>query len=113
MNMQLNQVQQTKHTFKTHIGQLKQTGIDFLGYCTSAASQGLNVAAKTWNNHLAKCAQLYEQHASPKAVAAYVHRWLIWLRSSVDIDLSTVLTRQNNTLAGDALLYTCDGCQLR
>ncbi|MEM6406557.1 MAG: reverse transcriptase/maturase family protein, partial [Pseudomonadota bacterium] len=33
MNTQLNRVQQTKHPFKTYIGQLRTTGIDFLGYC--------------------------------------------------------------------------------
>jgi len=95
MNTHLNQVQQTKHPFKTFIGRIKDTGLDFLGYrIGDRAIKGLAVAWQTWEHHQARLQQLYEQHASQRAVAEYVRRWLIWLRSGVDIDVMRALKGQ-------------------
>ena len=35
--------------------------------------------------------QLYERGASEECVAGYVRRWLIWVKSGVDIDLREVV----------------------
>ena len=35
--------------------------------------------------------QLYERGASEECVAGYVRRWLIWVRSGVEIDLREVV----------------------
>ena len=35
--------------------------------------------------------QLYERGASKECVAGYVRRWLIWVKSGVEIDLREVV----------------------
>ena len=92
MNQILEQVKQTKHPLKTYIGRIREQGLDFLGYSIgNKAMKGLGIAWQTWMNHLNKLQQLYEQHATMDCLAEYVKRWLIWLRSGVDIDLRRAL----------------------
>ena len=84
----LEEVKQTIHPFKTYIGRIKDEGFDFLGYrIASKIINGLSIAWKTWANHRVKLKQLYEQNVTEKRIAEYVKRWLIWVRSGVDIDL--------------------------
>ncbi|NRB64954.1 MAG: hypothetical protein HRU40_18350, partial [Saprospiraceae bacterium] len=92
MNQILEEVKQQKHPFKTYIGRIKDEGFDFLGYrIANKIVNGLSIAWKTWANHQAKLKQLYEQNASKECIAGYVKRWLIWVRSGVDIDLMGVV----------------------
>ncbi len=93
MNEVLEQVKMTKHPYKTYIGRIKDEGFDFLGYrLASKAVNGLTLAWKTWANHRAKLAQLYEQGASQDCIAGYVKRWLCWVRSGVKIDLKQMIS---------------------
>ena len=88
MNRVLESVKQSKHPFKTFIGRVKDEGFDFLGYrIGDKRVGGLGVAWATWVNHLAKLQRLYGQNASVECVAGYVKRWLVWVRSGVEIEL--------------------------
>ena len=89
MNRALEKLKVSKHPFKTYIGKIKPDGFDFLGYRISANS--LRPAWTTWENHQVKLLQLYEQGASQECIEEYVQRWLLWLRSGVEIDLSQAL----------------------
>ena len=92
MNRILAGVEQTKHPYKTFIGRITDEGFDFLGYrIGDRLRKGLSVAWKTWVNHRAKLMQLYERGASEECVAGYVRRWLIWVKSGVEIDLREVV----------------------
>ena len=92
MNRCLDDVEQTKHPYKTYIGRIKDDGFDFLGYRIGDVKvHGLGIAWKTWANHFSRIRQLYEQNASVECVAGYVKRWLVWVRSGVEIDLGKVV----------------------
>ena len=88
----LDGVKQTVHPFKTYIGRIKDDGFDFLGYRIGDLKvKGLGIAWKTWANHFGKVRQLYEQGVSFGDIAGYVKRWLVWVRSGVEIDLGVVV----------------------
>ena len=87
----LNRVKQTVHPFKTYIGRIRDEGFDFLGYRIGGGGNFLGLAWKTWANHFGKIRQLYEQNASKECVAGYVKRWLVWVRSGVEIELGVVI----------------------
>jgi len=92
MNRILEDVQMTKHPFKTFIGRIKDNGFDFLGYrIARKAMKGLAIAWRTWCNHREKLNQLYEQGASQEDIGGYIKRWLCWVRSGVEIDLERVV----------------------
>lgn len=92
MNQILEEVKQTKYPYKTFIGRIKETGFDFLGYrVANKTINGLAIAWKTWANHQAKLKQLYEQDASDESIAGYVKRWLVWVRSGVEIDVARAI----------------------
>jgi hypothetical protein len=59
---------------------------------------GLTLAWKTWANHRAKLAQLYEQDASQECIAGYVKRWLSWVSSGVKIDLEQIISEFKNNV---------------
>ena len=108
MNQCLTLAKQTKHPFKTYIGRIKDDGFDFLGYRVikqSANNQKtkLTLAWKSLSNHLTKLQQLYEQGASFERIAKYVKHWLVWVRSGVEIDLTTVIKRGLASHLGQAL----------
>ncbi|WP_185236188.1 reverse transcriptase/maturase family protein, partial [Teredinibacter franksiae] len=89
MNQVLNRVGMVKAHDKTFIGKLSK-GVEFLGYffkggTTQLAAQGLKVAQKTWVNHWHKLTRLYEQKASREALRGYVQKWLVWVRSGVEL----------------------------
>lgn len=93
MNGVLDDVKMTKHPFKTYIGRIKNEGFDFVGYRLGDKQiAGSGIAWKTWVNHRAKVQQLYEQGASNESIAGYVKRWLVWVRSGVEIDLKKALS---------------------
>ena len=47
--------------------------------------------------------QLYEQGASQESIAKYVKHWLVWVRSGVEIDLTTVIKHGLASQLGQAL----------
>ena len=62
-----------------------------MGYRIGGGGNFLGLAWKTWANHFGKIRQLYEQNASKECVAGYVKRWLVWVRSGVEIELGVVI----------------------
>ncbi|NQZ63566.1 reverse transcriptase/maturase family protein [Crocosphaera sp.] len=92
MNRILEDVKQTKHPYKTYIGRIRDEGFDFLGYRIGDKKvNGLGIAWNTWDIHFGKVRQLYERGASKECVAGYVKRWLVWVRSGVEICVEDVV----------------------
>lgn len=91
MNQVLSTLKMEKAPDKTFIGRIVK-GFDWLGYrlglsaalCGEKACVGL--AEKTWTNHRDRLLRLYEQGASEDVVKGYVKRWLVWVRSGVEMD---------------------------
>jgi hypothetical protein len=87
-NQVLEQLKVEKHPDKTFIGWVDR-GFDFLGYhFTSRAGQGLEVAKKTIDNHVARITRLYEQGADVVRIGVYIRHWLRWLNASVLVNPS-------------------------
>jgi len=59
--------------------------------------------------------QLYEQGASQETIAKYVNHWLVWVRSGVEIDLTTVIKRGLGSQLGQVLTrkYRVDALYFR
>ncbi|WP_027707730.1 reverse transcriptase domain-containing protein [Zooshikella ganghwensis] len=86
MNVVLNKLKVTKHTFKTFIGRMIK-GFDFLGNRLNTSVNVLHIAWMTWVNHKNKVAQLYEQGADLLSIERYVKRWLTWVKGGLRFDV--------------------------
>lgn len=73
------------HPEKTFVGRIAK-GFDFLGY--RLTRKGLRIAKKTIINYAERATRLKERGANEVRLGEYAKRWMIWVKSGVELSES-------------------------